>query len=319
MNDFLKETIKNLIVPAIIAAWAFLVWEPFQNNYTQFNKTEFIVLLALLTATACIDFDIFRKPHLRIMRTLPYAAAIAAFFLFVSQQSHFNLAPGMLLTGISGIFLIVRFIVFANNYDHEPRHPLGHAATSILFEELEGGSKNFVLIKNGNLNGEKHLWLSPGGKWVPEFGDPALFLASKVAAEVNLRSQLWEQANEQVLLPPLEERNDEACIWYTPPQILLLETLQAPSMAFPDQHLDMIYICKSSGEAAGVRPKYDRASQLRVSVDDCCASVEAAQAAVQKSIDGWSIETTGQRQSLSDTVTRDLIWRLHLAAKAISQ
>jgi len=319
LNDFLKETIKNLIVPAVISVWAFLVWEPFKNNYTQFNNAEYVVLLGLLATVGCIDFDIFRKPHIRIMRTIPYAASIAVFLLFVSQQGQLNLGPGILLLATSGVFLVIRFIVFANNYDHDPRPPLGHASTSILFEELNDGSRNFILIKNDNLNGDKHLWLSPGGKWVPEFGDPASFLVNKVAAEVNVKAQLWEQADVEVLRPPVEERNDEACIWYTPPQVLLLETLQGPGAAFPDQHLDMIFICKSSGEAAGVKPKYDRASQLRVAVDDCCASIEAAQAAVQRSIDAWSIETTGQLQSLTDTVTRDLVWRLHLAANVIAK
>jgi 8-oxo-dGTP pyrophosphatase MutT (NUDIX family) len=235
-----------------------------------------------------------------------------------------TLTSGTIVYSTLCAFVALRFVaqVYETKTWHwgeENRPRTGMAATSVLVLEKGKDEPSFVLIKNQNLNRGLGLWVSPGGRWDPAMSTPTSRLLDKIAEEVNYEAQILPVGTLTPIMPPWHELENRDCKWFQPPQFVLYESLETQRSDFPHHHLDLIYLCRTDGKSAGRTPRYGQNSQVHVPVRSCASDFNAALDALARAIDEWQLRNEGKKQARRDDITHDIVWRLHLMAKALEQ
>ena len=91
--------------------------------------------------------------------------------------------------------------------------------------------------------------------------------------------------------------------WLVPPAFLLKEFLPDQCKQHHSHHFDLIYLCTTDGKVKNKTCKYKSSALVRIPQKECLDSFEATEREL-------GLET----YSRNENVSRDLIWRLHLAA-----
>ena len=166
---------------------------------------------------------------------------------------------------------------------------LGFAATGILIEKPGGDTVNFIIILNKNLRQGKGLWVPPGGHFLPYIDNPGTKLKNKIYEEIGVE-------------------------WLAPPAFLLKEFLPDQCKQHHSHHFDLIYLCTTDGKVKNKTCKYKSSALVRIPLKECLDSFEATERALNKKIREKANELGLETYSRNENVSRDLIWRLHLAA-----
>jgi hypothetical protein len=229
-------------------------------------------------------------------------------------------------SGVFGMYAITSFLLLrgsAELYQSDILHwksPVrsesGLAVTSVLILDRATEPRRFMLIRNENLNNGRGLWVSPGGRWNPSSSSPEGSLMEKIEREVNLKSEIYRIGSIDEITPVSGGLDSSDCRWFRAPHFLLYENLSSERADFPLYHLDLVYVCRSDGSAAGRAPKYGPAAQILLPVESCAESFDAAHNVLSRAVDDWYLRTTGQRPAKRDEILDDVVWRLHLIARA---
>jgi hypothetical protein len=232
-------------------------------------------------------------------------------------------------SGLLGLYAIASFLLlrgsaqlYESNIFHwglPARTESGLAVTSVLILERASEPPQFILIKNENLNHGRGLWVSPGGRWNPGVSSPDASLTEKIESEVNFKSEICTIGSIDENMPASREWDSIECRWFRAPHFLLFEHLSSVRTDFPLAHLDLVYVCRTNGTLAGRAPKYGLAAQIRLPIESCAESFDAAHNALSRAVDDWYMSTTGQRPAKRDEIVADVVWRLHLVARAFDQ
>ena len=102
--------------------------------------------------------------------------------------------------------------------------------------------------------------------------------------------------------------------WLVPPAFLLKEFLPDQCKQHHSHHFDLIYLCTTDGKVKNKTCKYKSSALVRIPLKECLDSFEATERALNKKIREKANELGLETYSRNENVSRDLIWRLHLAA-----
>ena len=193
---------------------------------------------------------------------------------------------------------------------------VGYAVTGIVICD-DRDDPYFVLVLNLNLRGGKGLWVPPGGHFTPHLEDPQEKLLQKITKEIGVTCQVLDVTKH--LIAGRSDLTTDRTAWLMPPVFLLDENLMGRCSHGHEVHIDYVYIVVTNGAVTEKHHKYSKGQQITVPVRRCAASLQDAETAVGAAIDKWHIETLGAKPGLRDTLTKDVAWRLHLAAEIYSK
>lgn len=317
-----SESLKALGPNILTAIWVFYFMDPIKTSIGKLELVSTSILIISVAAFLLIDVLITIKRGISYYIFFSYAVVVLLYFFVLTFGDIDRTSSGQLSTQMLVAFLVVRFAAYvyvARNLhwgeDERPRN--GLAVTSILINDGDARDRVFVLVKNSNLNDGVGLWISPGGRWDPGVASPEERLINKIAEEVNVKASVVDIGTLAGVTPPFSKLDSQDCRWFHAPHILLYERLGSNAQGFPLHHLDLVYVCSTKGEIAGKSPKYNAQHQITVPVRSCSESFDAAYSALGRAVDEWTMRTTGQRRARRDDIADDVVWRMHIAAKAL--
>lgn len=318
----LSDLIKAAVPTILISVWTYIFWTPIQDGWSKVSNIDAMIPILALTFCAAFDIKVSLGRRGSFAVASSYAGAIIVFLLCLA------FAPDAVLTsGLTGIYTLCSFMIMRYgaqifetkswHWGDDQRKRTGLAVTSILVHVPEEGSQSFILVKNEDLNEGRGLWVSPGGRWDPSISSPEEQLIEKIATEVNMTADIYQVGTVDIVMPPLDQLRNRDCRWFRAPHLLLYEGLGSTREEFPQHHLDLVYVCTTSGSPAGKVPQYGQNAQLFLPVADCVSDFNSAHNALSKAVEDWHLRTVGQRRPTRDDIADDVVWRLHLVAKAL--
>lgn len=323
--DWKSETAKTifgvaltLILTAIWAAFS----DRLRGRLLAYDHTVIFAFTALIIAVAIWDFIRFRaSAHLKSITAI-YAIVVVAFLLSTSFADEGGIkqnAPVWFTLALFGLLkvsnLTSMYAITADDQRHRDR--VGFATTGIVVCTSDRQNPEFILVLNRNLRDGKGLWVPPGGHFAPHYDDPKEALLLKVRKEIGMICTVVEDLRYPAR--ELAELHTDLAHWLNPPLFLLDEDLMGACSRGHSSHFDFIYLLITDGAKVEAAPKYPQELQLRVRVQDCTAGVKEAEGAILSSLETWNMTTRGTRPGVSDSVTRDVAWRLHLASEIYSR
>ena len=189
---------------------------------------------------------------------------------------------------------------------------LGFAATGILIEKPGGDAVNFIIILNKNLRQGKGLWVPPGGHFLPHIDNPGTKLKNKIYEEIGVDCEVMCEEGQKP--SEVHDTITNEVEWLVPPAFLLKEFLPDQCKQHHSHHFDLIYLCTTDGKVKNKTCKYKSSALVRIPLKECLDSFEATERALNKKIREKANELGLETYSRNENVSRDLIWRLHLAA-----
>ena len=193
---------------------------------------------------------------------------------------------------------------------------VGFATTAVLVVKSHKKNK-FLLILNRNLNDGEGLWVPPGGHFNPQQEDPSVKILSKINDEVGLKAKIVQ--HQCHLVDPIENLNTNETEWIYPPAFVLKENMLPRCSHGHFIHFDFVYICIADTAVNHLKQKYKEPETLFVEVEQCIRSFAETETAVKAEIKEWYKRYGGMPPSRISQLTDDVIWRLHLTAKIISE
>jgi len=190
---------------------------------------------------------------------------------------------------------------------------LGYATTGVLYCNSNPTDPQFILVYNKNLRDGLGLWVPPGGHFLPHSESPESNLRQKIQSELGVAVDVVSTTQVGTNLD-ISSLTTESTAWLTPPAFLLKENLHGRCSNNHLYHLDFVYICRTNGKLVGSSYKYKASQQLRIPLSKCLNSYNDAAEAVYLAIDEWETQVHGAMHGKRDSVTNDVIWRLHIAA-----
>lgn len=265
-------------------------------------------------------FDIILTRHNLVAVFLLYLAIAVAFlvvssFLTPTQKEQ---STAIILAWIMA-FVIRMLIFFVDVQDqYDASTATGFASAGVLVVTRPDAKPYFVLVHNKNLRKGAGLWVPPGGHVDPSIERPDMRLIEKISSETGYACSIMDERYN--MMPPDPSRwESKACVWLVPPDFLLREDLMGECSKGHVVHIDLCYICVSDGNITNTAPKYSGDEVAEVVAADCIGDFASAQTAITNAIDETNRRSQGLSPGLYDDLTQDVIWRLHLAAKYLSQ
>lgn len=308
--------VLSLIVSALVAS-AFSAFRAGLGSYDR-------VVLGLSGALFAALFSYELVTHRANARALysitgAYMLAFASFFVATVWarapvlEQHLPLVLGFAFLILGRLAIHIGDFATVNRERRE-RQSMGYAVTSVLISDAVPEEPQFILVFNRNLRAGKGLWVPPGGHFTPYRDDPEDSLVARVKAEVALDCRVLN-TSEHSLPSAADDLRTEACRWLIPPAFLLREAMFGLCSYLHSSHLDLVYLCMTSGTGVGGSPKYDLSQRVTVPVRSCAGSIEEAERAASRAIDAWYKSRAGAIPGRREDLTRDVCWRLHLAAR----
>ncbi len=190
---------------------------------------------------------------------------------------------------------------------------LGFAVTGVTYLGDSKDNLQFVFIFNKNVREGKGLWLPPGGRYFPAFEHPEEKLRAKILDELGQPVDI-EPPSHRSMPSEIADQITATVRWYQPPFFILREDLQGTSSYGHTEHFDLIYLCRLQASAKRTKSLYTAEQRLEVPVKECALSYDATFSACSREVSADSHRRTGRSTHAFDTLSTDLIWRLHLAA-----
>jgi hypothetical protein len=311
LKSALVEVFKFCVLPALAAIGS--IFEDISESYSRQLFFGTLFLVSILGAFDC--WRTFKFGGFKIL--FLYVFSIVVFFtcslLLSSELKSTNLPIVIWLL----LIILSRLTVMTEIGKAEQVHGFGGdaglASAGVLVLTEAEHPVRFVLIRNRNLRGGKGLWVPPGGHVVLAGNRPERQLLDKVLSETGFSANLLETHTD--LMPADQSAwSTKACTWLHPPAFLLIEDLMGTCSRGHTSHVDFCYICLASGSATNPTPRYGQNEQITVKVSDCIESLGATRSAVLAATEGLNKAISGKPHGLSDDVTEDVVWRLHLSA-----
>lgn len=171
---------------------------------------------------------------------------------------------------------------------------------------------NFIIILNKNLRQGKGLWVPPGGHFLPYIDNPETKLKNKIYEEIGVDCEVMCEEGQKP--SEVHDTITNEVEWLAPPAFLLKEFLPDQCKQHHSHHFDLIYLCTTDGRVKNKTCKYKSSALVRVPLKECLDSFEATERILNKKIREKANELGLETYSRNENVSRDLIWRLHLAA-----
>jgi hypothetical protein len=312
----LEDAAKYVITPIVALILAFILGH-LRSRISSYGIFWLSILIVVLVTSAVWDIAIGWKSKNFKGLPLPYLLSVVAFILLTiwsGEQSVRSNAP------IWASLIIFGFAKLSNLSgtqqkivdEYRTQSRIGFAATGIVICESNRDDPTFILILNRNLRGGGGLWVPPGGHFTPNREDPLERLLTKVRREIGMQCT--------VIVPKgkvgheLGKLRTDRVKSLVPPAFLLEEDLMGHCSHGHEFHFDLVYLLSTDGVIADKDHKY-ATEQIRVPVSRCAGTFKDAEAAISAAIEGWYVGTSGSRPAIMDTLTSDVVWRLHLASQ----
>lgn len=290
----------------------------FRSNLSFYDRALLIVVIAHWLIF--LGFNVF--VFLRDLRLLTFSLighgvfvlTVVGLTIWSNQQTLITNVPLYIGLFVLASTQILQQIYFNHRFitDTKRSAKVGFATTGIVIGSPSSAHPYFTLVLNTNLRGGKGLWVPPGGHFYPQFETPVEKLREKVRAEIGVNCEIYSPYT------PLEIKNNESRVeggeWITPPTFVLKEDLRGLCSHFHTFHIDFLYLCLTDGAIVELNHKYQN-DQIRVPLEHCAASFEKTENAIGTCIDQWYVERTGRKPGTRDDLTKDVVWRIFLAAK----
>jgi len=311
--------IASTVVAFLLTPFLLKISGQLANVIDGYNQVILIVAFLGVLALGVIDF--FRasegdEDHL-VLLYLVVILSFAAFSYFLDTAEKSTNIPILLAL----IFLVATRIVIGQrattSVPEQSEPQAGFASAGVLLVKDGSRKPYFVLVHNKNLRKGLGLWVPPGGHVDPSVERPDVRLCAKITEETGY---LCEVVNlNRSLMPEDQSRwESKACVWLVPPAFLLREDLMGVCSKGHAVHIDLCYVCLSSGEIRNETPKYRGTSLLEVDAVSCLESYTVAQTAITSAIDELHRRSEDLPQGVHDDLTQDIVWRLHLTARHLA-
>jgi hypothetical protein len=319
----LRWSVLDVGVSIAFTALVGLALTPFGDRLGSYPDLELIATGAIFAAALAVQlwFGRQQRPESAVGWALLVGPFLAAALLFWGltiggpREESRSVAPLYLSLAMLGLLQLTLASGFQRRAATRKPPTVGLASTGILIDRE--AEPSFVLVLNTNLNHGKGLWVPPGGHFdVEELIDPATRAIDKIWSEIGLRADIWYATPAPH--PELSTLSTAETRWLTPPSFVLDEDLLGTCSQRHERHMDFVYICRViAGQpvAQPSRVRYAPELQLRVPVRACATGVDEALTEVRHAVEGWE-RNRGEQRSQSQTITRDVAQRLHLAAVA---
>lgn len=320
-SDFGRDVlIKILVGFVVVAATALLLalLKVFREGIASYDPVVVTVVAVFFGAVFVYEILARRSRQQLYGIVTVYVCAVASFFIVTSWGTE-AVRKAHVAVGLAfGTLLVGRGVLHIQNYDEgarerAERRGMGYAATGVLISEAIPADPSFILVRNLNLRSKEGLWVPPGGHFTPFRENPEEVLVAKLVAEVGMACAL--SAVHAGSLPRVEERRTNASQWLVPPAFLLREEMFGLCSHLHSSHLDFVYVCVTNGTKVGSSPKYAESQRIQVPIHRCVTGIEESERAIGDAIDAWFRNQGEKPPGRREDVTKDVAWRLHLAAR----
>lgn len=326
--DWKSEAVKELAKRSIyVVAFGALflmsgLISQFRSNLNQVDKV--VLVVAIVTWAILVVLDVFvllRGSKFLILGLASHGAILAAFCWMTIRadstalRSNIPVYTTLLLLLFSKL---LQSMLFQYGFINETRRAskVGFAATGIVIGNAAGAHPYFYLVLNKNLRGGKGLWVPPGGHFTPQIQNPIEVLISKVKAEIGVNCRVYYPYGPDELKQS-EELRTEGGEWITPPVFVLKEDMGGVCSHGHSMHLDFLYLCLTDGQIVEKNHKYDK-NQIQIPLEHC-SDFHATERIIGDTIDNWYVKNFGRKPSTREDLTKDVTWRIFLAAKIFNE
>lgn len=289
-----------------------LLFPQFQSNIINYNISVFLIFYFIILLNLLYDI-FYHRPKISQTIIIHSISFLLSFSLVI-------VIPKELVKYYFPVFFQLIFLIFfkisqilALQYkyfvNNKIKRNIGFAVTGIIIKKSTNIST--ILVYNKNLREGKGLWVPPGGHFFPQTEDPVEKLRAKILQEIGYNIHIISSPN---MINSDPSYNTELTKWFTPPVFLLEENLMGYCSNNHNIHIDFVYMCETDGHISSPNCKY-KDSHIEVPLEKCSNSVNDAESTVYETIDNWCKNMHIKFDGSRDSVTRDVIIRLHLAAK----
>jgi hypothetical protein len=318
--EAVKEAAKRsayLLVIVLLLLLSGLISQ-FRANLSLYDKTQLILAIAIWLGLIALDLFLFlRSARSFILGLATHGLILAVFCLLTIRGDAAAIKNNVPIYWMLFLLLftkLIQFMILEHSNVIETRRlaTVGFAVTGLVIGNPKSDHPFFYLVLNKNLRGGKGLWVPPGGHFSPQFEDPVEKLRHKVKAEIGVDCKVHYPYGPR----ELNDRQDlrtEGGEWITPPVFVLKEDLGGLCSHGHLIHLDFLYLCLTDGHITEKKHKYEK-SQIQIPLEHCATFTETERA-IGNSIDNWYVANRGRKPNTREDLTKDVTWRIFLAAK----
>lgn len=309
---FLMPLVATAVLAVAVALWARL--------RTQAQIYDPVVLATFVTAFLVFfawDYILFRRTVFIRYVWILYSASAVVFLLLTAYARHASvrayipMLAAVTLAGVAKLYSLTAMHHSATT-QRQLAENVGFAVTGIVICTSNPEEPHFILVFNRNLRGGKGLWVPPGGHFIPHQEEPTEKLLFKVTTEIGVKCTIINTFRHLRVTP--EQLSTDHAKWILAPVFLLDEDLMGRCSHGHEVHLDSVYLLTTDGAITEPVHKYPKTQQVTVPVASCVAGPKEAENAILAAIEGWHVQTSGARPALKETLTNDVVWRLHLSS-----
>ncbi len=317
------ESIKFLVYrisPSLILLFiSLIIWPALNNKFQLIDTTLLIVCSIVFTGCILYDFKDYKKNEYYLTAIFYYSLSAVLFLLlctFLSQELIRLQIPLLAFVTAFILFKILHLTKIQVEYieKNKLRKNTGFAATGILINRNNPHGPTFILVLNKNLKNKQGLWVPPGGHYLPHFENPSKKLTEKIQSEIGVKTSILNPYKYN-FPDNINDYKTDLVTWMDAPVFLLEENLMGKCSHDHEYHIDSIFLCITDFEVVEKRPKYDYKDRIEIPVSACIENYDTAEQGIKKAIEKWHIDNNKQKPAITDNLTKDVIWRLHLAAK----
>ena len=309
----LEKGLLDSLLPLIVTAAAIALWSRLRIRLQLYDPIVLSAYLATFVAFLLWDWRLSSKRYVWIL----YSTSAGVFVILTSYAressvtAYIPILASAALTGFAKLYALSA-MHHAAMLQKQLAETVGFAVTGIVICRSNPDEPHFILVLNRNLRGGRGLWVPPGGHFIPHREEPTAKLLFKVATEIGVRCTVIDTS--ALVQAGIEELTTDRTRWLVVPAFLLDEDLMGKCSHGHEVHIDSVYLLLTDGVITEPIHKYSKSEQITIPVARCGTSFRDTKNAILAAIESWHIQATGAKPGLRETLTNDVVWRLHLSS-----